>query len=188
MRCISTFLEPINHEMPNYISIVIERESYKVDGNNGIKVFCEQRELKSVDYLDSHPSKGFLYLEFSDLIAQDEQIKGKLKKLDESEIDRKIDKEVRKEYYNKKIHKELVQKLKDSVYLNSVIMPNRIVNIPEIFKTMGHYVVVIAPIEESKRADAARCIDRWRDAIRTSVPKDMYNNVSIITLDQFLSA
>ncbi|MPW44758.1 hypothetical protein [Acinetobacter guerrae] len=188
MRCISTFLEAIDHEMPNYTHIVINRESYKVDGNSGIKVYCSERELKSVDYFDLHPSKGFLYLEFSDLIAQDEQIKEKLKQLDEIQLPKEIDREIRKQFYNKKIHQELVQKLKDSVYLNSMIMPKHIVNIPKIFETIGHYVIVIAPIEESKRADVARCIDRWRDAIRTSMPKDMYDSVSIITLDQFLAA
>ncbi|WP_024433969.1 hypothetical protein [Acinetobacter baumannii] len=188
MRCISTFLEAIDHEMPNYTDIVINRESYKVDGDQGIKVHCSERELKSVDYFDSHPTKGFLYLEFSDLIAQDEQIKDKLKQLDEIQLPKELDKEVRKQFYNKKIHQELVQKLKDSVYLNTMIMPKYVENIPEIFGSIGHFVVVIAPIDESKRADVARCIDRWRDAIRTSVPKDMYDSVSIITLDQFLSA
>jgi hypothetical protein len=188
MRCISTFLETINHEMPNHTNIVIDRESYKVDGEDGIKVHCSDRELKSVDYFDSHPNKGFLYLEFSDLIAQDEQIKEKLKLLDDIKLPKAIDKDIRKEFYTKKIHQELVQKLKDSVYLKSIVMPKYIENIPEDFQTIGHYVVVIAPIEESKRADIARCIDRWRDAIRTSVPKEMYNNVSIIPLDQFIAA
>lgn len=188
MRCISTFLETINHEMPNHTNIRIDRESYKVDGHDGIKVYCNDRELKSVDYFDVHPNKGFLYLEFSDLIAQDEQIKAKIKQLDQCQLPKEIDKDIRKEYYNKRIHQELVQKLKDSVYLKSIVMPLHIENIPQIFNMQGHYVIVIAPIKEEKRADIARCIDRWRDAIRCSVPKEMYNSVSIIPLDQFIAA
>ena len=81
MSCISTFLEPIDHEMPNFCDISTNREAYKVDGTHGIKIHCREQELKSVDYYDDHPEKGFIYLEFSDLIAQDNQIKVKLEKI-----------------------------------------------------------------------------------------------------------
>lgn len=120
MRCISTFLEDIDHEMPNYNTINICRKAYKVDGNVGIKVHCNERELKSVDYYDIHPEKGFLYLEFSDLIAQDVQIEAKLVQIKESNLPKDLNLEIRKSYY-KIIHQELVQKLKDSVYLKEII-------------------------------------------------------------------
>lgn len=182
MSCISTFLEPINHEMPNFCDIAISREAYKVDGEYGIKIHCHEQELKSVDYYDDHPNKGFIYLEFSDLIAQDNQIKAKLEQIQNSNLPKALNKEIRKQYY-KVIHQELVQKIKDSVYLRNLIMPKHIENIPSTFSDLGMYVVVIAPIEVGKKADIARCIDRWKQSILTSIPKDMHNGVFILPLD-----
>lgn len=187
MSCISTFLEPIDHEMPNFCDISTSREAYKVDGKHGIKIYCREQELKSVDYYDDHPEKGFIYLEFSDLIAQDNQIKVKLEKIQNSNLPKELNKEIRKQYY-KLIHQELVQKIKDSVYLRNLIMPNHIENIPSTFSEVGRYVVVIAPIEDGKKADIARCIDRWRQSILASVPKDMHDGVFIFPLDYYISS
>lgn len=184
MSCISTFLEPIDHEMPTCCNIKTNREAYKVDGNHGIKVHCCERELKSVDYFDDHPDKGFIYLEFSDLIAQDNQIKVKLEQIQNSDLPKELNIELRRSFY-KVIHQELVQKIKDSVYLRNLIMPNHVKNIPSTFSEIGKYVVVIAPIEEGKKADIARCIDRWKQSILNSIPKDMHNGVFILPLDVY---
>ncbi|WP_262385361.1 hypothetical protein, partial [Acinetobacter baumannii] len=183
MRCISTFLEKIDHEMPKYNEININRQAYKIDGNSGIKLHCQKGELKSVDYFDNHPVKGFLYLEFSDLIASDEQIAAKINEIEQSNLSRKLTKELRKNYTSS-IQRELVQKIKDTLHLQQ-LMGEYIENIPEFFQTLGKFVIVIAPIEQGKRSDVSRCIDRWRSAILTSMPKGMFNEVIFITLDVF---
>ncbi|WP_436873221.1 hypothetical protein [Acinetobacter haemolyticus] len=187
MHCITTFLEDIDHEMPSYCHMSTNREAYKVDGTRGIKVYCGEQELKSVDYYDDHPEKGFIYLEFSDLIAQDNQIKVKLEKIQESDLPKELNKEIRKQYY-RVIHQELVQKIKDSVYLRNLIMPNHVKNIPDTFTEIGKYVVVIAPIEEGKKADVARCIDRWKQSILNSIPKDMHQGILILPLDIYINS
>lgn len=150
MHCMSMFFEPIDHEMPSFSNISINRQAYKVDGTNGIKVHCKGNELKSVDYFDNHPKHGFLYLEFSDLIAQDSEIKNKLKLIKDSDLPENLNREIRKKYY-KIIHQELVQKIKDSLYLTQEVMDNYITNIPEFVSEKGTYVIVIAPIEDEKK-------------------------------------
>lgn len=187
MSCITTFLEPINHEMPSHSEIITKRDAYKVDGKQGIKVHCREPELKSVDYFDDHPDKGFIFLEFSDLIAQDDQIKVKLEEIQKSNLPKELNVEIRKQFY-KIIHQELVQKIKDSVYLRNLIMPKHVENIPITFNQIGKYVVVIAPIEDGKKADIARCIDRWKQSILNSIPKDMHEGVFILPLDIYANS
>ncbi|WP_151789802.1 hypothetical protein [Acinetobacter nosocomialis] len=183
MRCISTFLEKIDHEMPKYNKINIDRQAYKIDGNSGIKLHCKKGDFKSVDYFDNHPVKGFLYLEFSDLIANDEHIATKIMEIEKSNLPFKLTKEIRKDYLNT-IQRELVRKIKDTLHLQK-LMDEYIENIPEYFNTLGKFVIVIAPIEQGKRSDVSRCIDRWRSAILTSMPKGMFDDVVFITLDVF---
>lgn len=183
MLCISTFLESIDHEMPKFSEINIDRKAYKIDGNQGIKLHCKKGELKSVDYFDNHPVKGFLYLEFSDLMANDEFIAAKLADIEKSNLPFKLTKELR-QHYCSKIQRELVQKLKDTLHLQK-LMNSYLENIPECFQTLGKFVIVIAPIEQGKRTDVIRCIDRWRSAILTSMPKGMFDDVIFITLDVF---
>lgn len=183
MRCINTFLENIDHEMPKYYKINIDRMAFKIDGDHGIKVHCEKRELKSVDYFDNHPKKGFLYLEFSDLIANDEYIANKIESIQMADLPKNLAKEIRKDYYNK-IHRELVHKIKDTLHLKT-LMNSYIENIPEYFSSLGKFVIVIAPIEEGKKADVGRCVDRWKTAIMTSMPKGMFDEVIFIPLDIF---
>ncbi|MBR7716146.1 hypothetical protein [Acinetobacter nosocomialis] len=186
MRCITTFLEDIDHEMPNFLTISVGRQAYKVDGNDGIKVFCSCRELKSVDYFDDHATKGFLYLEFSDLIAQDDQIKAKIEEIKASNLPSSLNLEIRKSYY-KIVHQELVQKIKDSVNIRDNIISSHINNLPKSFSDTGLFVIVIAPIAEGKKADVARCIDRWKNAIRCSVPQGLFHSVAIVPLNEFCS-
>ncbi|MEN3967704.1 hypothetical protein [Acinetobacter sp. BWR-L5] len=183
MRCISTFLESIDHEMPRFNELNVNREAFKIDGNCGIKVHCEKRELKSVDYFDNHPRNGFLYLEFSDLVANDEFIASKIQSIENAELPLKLTKELRKNYCNA-IHRELVQKIKDTLHLKT-LMNTYIENIPDYFQTLGKFVIVIAPVEEGKRADVAICVDRWKTAIMTSMPKGMFGEVMFVTLDDF---
>jgi hypothetical protein len=40
MYCISTFLEPMNHEFDEHPQIIVPRDGYKVDGE-GIKKQCK---------------------------------------------------------------------------------------------------------------------------------------------------
>ena len=85
MYCISTFLEPMNHEFDEHPQIIVPRDGYKVDGE-GIKKQCKLNTLKSVDYYEVHEKRGFLYVEFSDLIKQNAQINEKAKRISESNV------------------------------------------------------------------------------------------------------
>ena len=154
MICITNFLEDINHEMKEYVELVITKKAFKVDGDNGIKTYCENSELKSVDYFDCDSSDSFQYVEFSDLLAQDDQIKQKIQEIKNVKtLPNKLNAEIRKDYF-KIIHQELVQKLKDSKIIRDE-MPVYIENIPENFQLTGRFLVVIAPIKAGKGAETA---------------------------------
>ncbi|AYO54372.1 hypothetical protein [Acinetobacter wuhouensis] len=186
MICITTFLEDIDHEMQDYTTIVISKKAYKVDGDSGIKTKCENSELKSVDYFGCNSPDEFQYVEFSDLLAQDEQIKQKIKDVKKVKIlPSKLNLEIRKDYF-KIIHQELVQKLKDSKIIRDE-MPTYIKNIPENFQSTGKFLIVIAPIKEGKGVEAARVIDYWATSIKQSLPKKWLTGIEFIPLDIFVS-
>lgn len=186
MQDIIKFLEDINHEMPDHQSITIERQAYKVDGEHGIKNACNLSNLKSVDYFENHLKRGLLYLEFSDLIKQDEQIKEKVAQIRESNLPKKLNAEIRKHYY-KVIHKELVDKFKDSLQITTK-MVNFLENIPECFLKNGDYVIIIPPIDfndKSKAEDIVRFLDVLKSNIRSSLNNQFFNDVKIVPLDVF---
>ncbi len=52
--------------------------------------------MKSVDYYEDHQNKGFLVVEFSDLIKQDQQIALKVQELLDSNLDKRLKTEIEK--------------------------------------------------------------------------------------------
>lgn len=186
MICITTFLENIDHEMQDYTAIVINKKAFKVDGDNGIKTKCENNELKSVDYFGCNSPEEFQYVEFSDILAQDEQIKQKVMDVKKVKtLPNKLNVEIRKDYF-RIIHQELVQKLKDSKMIRDE-MPSYIENIPENFKSTGKFLIVIAPIKEGKGVEASRMIDYWVSSIKQSLPKKWLTGIEFIPLDAFVT-
>ena len=182
MICISCFYEDINHEMGIHNNLVVERKAFKVDGNNGIKITCKSSELKSVDYFDCDENKGFQYIEFSNLLAHDDQIKAKINELKNcKELPKKLNAQIRKDFA-KEIHRELVQKFKDSMNIKDE-MPKYIENIPVGFSSVGRFVIVVAPIQEGRRSEVARLIDYWKDSIRKGLPSKFLTEIVILPLD-----
>ena len=185
MICITNFLEDINHEMKEYIGIIINKKAFKVDGNHGIKNCCESNELKSVDYFDCNSPDSFQYVEFSDLLAHDDQVKQKIQEVKKiKELPKKINAEIREDYA-KIIHKELVQKLKDSKSIRND-MPNYIKNIPDHFELSERFLIVIAPIKSGKGLEAARLVNYWKSSIKQSLPKKWLKDVEFVPLDIFV--
>lgn len=186
MICITTFFEDIDHEMKEHIGLVINKKAFKVDGDNGIKTYCENCELKSVDYFHYDSPEDFQYVEFSDLLAQDDQIKQKIQDVKKVKtLSNKLNIEIRKDYF-KIIHQELVQKFKDSKIIRDE-MPTYIGNIPENFQLTGKFLIVIAPIKAGKGTEASRIIDYWRSSIKQSLPKKWLTGIEFIPLDVFIN-
>ncbi|WP_394167508.1 hypothetical protein [Photobacterium piscicola] len=188
MNCISNFLEVMDHEFPNNMETTVPYTGYKVDGN-GIKKHCLLNTLKSVDYYSLHPKHGFLYVEFSDLIRQDEEIKNKAERISNSNLSSHDKRNLKKECF-KIINKELVLKYKDS-FLIKQIMVNKLNNIPAFFEGESMYVIVVAPIEkdlsQDKKIEIIKFIDTLKDKISASLPKDLFTQVKVITLDRFIA-
>lgn len=185
-KCISSFLERMNHEIKN-TDIVLDYQGYKIDGDNGIKVFCKARDMKSADYLQCLTDKGFLVVEFSDLWRQNLQIKEDVKKVTASNLDPSLKRDIKKRYLTD-INKELVTKYKDTISLLKVIN-EELKNIPEIFTKIPIYLIVVAPIDptldKAKQIEIVKFIDMLQNKVSSAIPSQLYSRVDIITLEQF---
>ncbi len=186
--CIYDFLEEMQHEFPEHNGIEVNRAGFKVDGQ-GIKYHCKLNTLKSVDYFEVNDKHGFVLVEFSDLLRQNEQIEKTIKDIKESNITPcQRTKLIREQY--KKINQELVSKYKDSITLNK-LMHSSVENIPPELNSVGKYVVVVTPqdksLPNSTQMDIHRFLDTLKDKIRNSIPKELYTSVVVLHLDTFCS-
>ncbi|EEZ81273.1 hypothetical protein VMC_38530 [Vibrio alginolyticus 40B] len=183
--CISTFSELMDHEFVD-CNLKLDIQGYKVDGNNGVKKHCNCNTLKSVDYFRDCNRRGFLMIEFSDLVQQDHQITEKIQKITDSNLAPSLKKEIKKQYY-KAIHQELVGKCKDShsiVQVASTLLNN----VPSNFSNTPKYVVVVAPIsdlDEGKKTDVIRLIDTIKTKLSQALPKHLYSTVHVLPLEKF---
>lgn len=184
--CISTFSELMDHEFPNS-EIVISLDGYKVDGNSGLKRHCNCNSLKSVDYFRDCSQRGFLMIEFSDLVKQDAQIAEKIQQINGCNLNRTLKRELKKQYY-KEIHQELVNKCKDSHSIVNVA--NDVLdNIPESFSNIPKYIVVVAPLsdlDESRQTDVMRLIDTIKTKLSQALPQHLYTTVHVLPLERFI--
>lgn len=189
MQCISIFLEKFNHEFTDVEAINHDRKAYKIDGENGIKKYCKLQELKSVDYYEDHCKHGFLIIEFSDLIKQNEGLNLKISALKNSNVDKKEKTLLLKTYFNT-INRELVDKFKDTQIITSKIGVH-LENIPASFNNTAEYIIVVAPlsttIEKGKRIEILRFLDTLKDKVSQALPKQLYSRVKIIPLNTFLN-
>lgn len=189
MQCISIFLEQFNHEFPDVEAIYNERKAYRIDGENGIKKHCQLQGLKSVDYYEDHSRHGFLMVEFSDLIKQNEGLNLKISALRKSDIDKKEKNLLLKTYFNT-INRELVDKFKDTQLITSKISVH-LKNIPAAFSNTAEFIIVVAPlsntIDKGKRIEILKFLDTLKDKVSQALPKQLYSRVKIMPLNSFLN-
>lgn len=182
--CISNFYEQMDHEFPECLSISVSKEGYKVDGD-GIKKHCKLN-LKSVDYYYFDEKKGFMFVEFSDLLKQDKDINTAIQRITESDLVPRDKKTLRK-YYYKLMNKELVDKYKDSFLIKN-LMRASVENIPPFFDDNSFYCVIVAPIkhlEKHEQIEIAKFITTLQAKLSNSLPKGLFTNVKVIPLDHF---
>ncbi|ELK2279567.1 hypothetical protein RUZ38_004363 [Vibrio vulnificus] len=186
--CISEFFEVMDHEFPE-IETSLELQGYKVDGNNGIKKHCKFNDLKSVDYLSVHDTKGFLLVEFSDLWKQNITIQEQALRIKQSNLPKSDKQALRRELF-KAINKELCTKFKDSLTILQAMQVD-VKNIPtEFYNERPKYIIVVAPINEQdtleKKQEILRFLDILKDKVAQSIPAPLFNRVSIIPLQSFV--
>lgn len=183
----STFAEPMDHEFTNSEQ-QITKVGYKVDGQ-GIKVHCACQTLKSVDYF--HEEHGDVTLiEFSDLLAQKNQIMSRIEKLKQSGMEKGEVVRFVKELH-KTIPNEMRKKYIDSLHILRC-MNAALINIPEwaANREKGKYVIVVAPLTElappDQRADLVRLLDTLQSQLTLSIPEPLYSGVNVMPLDRFV--
>ncbi|MCK0911587.1 hypothetical protein [Acinetobacter pittii] len=183
--CISTFEEVMNHEFPHHTSISVPKQGYKVDGK-GIKDHCKLNKLKSVDYYHFDSKRGFFFIEFSDLLRQDIDIKTAIERITNSNLIPRDKKTLRK-YYYKLMNKELVSKYNDS-FIIKTMMVNYINNIPSFFEQNSSYCIVVTPIdhlETHEQIEIAKFLTTLEAKIMNSLPTGLFTDVKVIPLNRF---
>lgn len=183
---IEQFYELMDHEFAN-IQIRHDKSGYRVD-RNGIKLHCKYANLKSVDYFHEINQK-INFVEFSDLARQHSVIMDKIVQFKNCNLPKcEITKNIRR------LHKEIGSELKTK-YLDSITIARKIpqvfVNAPEwLSQGASRYVVVVAPIseaiEESKREDVARVLEKLKDDLTCSIPDDLLLSIKIVSVENFL--
>ncbi|MER0303451.1 hypothetical protein ABRZ88_02450 [Vibrio vulnificus] len=186
-RCISTFLENMDHEFSE-IDTPLTMQGFKVDGDFGIKPFCELRELKSVDYFFLSSTSNFIFYEFSDLPMQRmklDKISRNITRDKDNLITKKELAEVRKNI-RAEIQKELVKKFNDTCLINTR-MRDSLTNIPPEFNQLPNYAVVVPPLNlearDSVTIDTVRFLDVLKGTLRNSIPKAICGNVKVVPLN-----
>lgn len=182
--CISNFFEEMDHEFPHHNSTMVNRQGYKVDGQ-GIKKHCKLN-LKSVDYYHFDSVRGFMFVEFSDILRQDQDIKGAIQRITESDLVPRDKKTLRK-YYYKLINRELVDKYKDSFLIKNIIKGS-LANIPKYFDENSFYCVVVAPIdhlEKHEQIEVAKFLTTLQAKIANSLPIGLFTDIKVVPLNRF---
>lgn len=185
IACISNFEEVMNHEFPHHTSIIVPKQGYKVDGK-GIKNHCKLNNLKSVDYYHFDSKRGFFFIEFSDLLRQDVDIKTAVERITRSNLVPRDKKTLRK-YYYKLMNKELVSKYNDS-FIIKTLMINHINNIPSFFSENSSYCIVVSPIdhlENHKQIEIYKFLTTLEAKIMNSLPIGLFTDVKVIPLNRF---
>ncbi|WP_108700795.1 hypothetical protein [Phytobacter sp. SCO41] len=182
---IDAYFEPMDHEFGD-IDIKPNKQGYRVD-KNGIKLSCCYPNLKSVDYF--HGDENILYLvEFSDLARQHLCIMERVRNLKECNLNKND-----RTRAIRKLHREIGHELKQK-YLESLIILRKI---PRIFKNVpewlivekGKFIIVVAPssidLEEDKKEDIARILEKLKDDLTCSIPDDIFEGVKIVQVNSF---
>lgn len=184
MESINKFLEAMDHEFPLHQEISILKEGFKIDGKAGIKVFCKLHELKSVDYFHECNIDGLLYVEFSDLFRQSNQLKEQETEIKGSNLDKSYKKQLLKDLH-KKINSELLSKFKDSLHIMRKAKIS-LKDIPASFNSdIGQYVIIVAPLTAHNKHEMCRLMDQWKSNITSALPNELFTRVKFIPLEKF---
>ncbi|MBB1411159.1 hypothetical protein [Pseudoalteromonas sp. SG44-17] len=185
MESINKFLEAMDHEFPEHSKIKIPKSGFKVDGEIGIKVYCKLHELKSVDYFHECDNEGLLYIEFSDLFRQSNQLKKQETEIKGSDLDKSYKRRLLKELH-KTINSELLSKYKDSLHIMNSVR-DKLSDIPASFAVeAGQYVIIVAPLNKNNKVEMSRLMDQWKNNIMSALPNDFFTRVKILPLENFI--
>lgn len=185
-RDISEFLQHLDHEFKD-VAVKLNQQGYKIDGNQGIKVHCNMRNFKSADYfyLDCQDSK-LIILEFSDLYAQRQQIDAQIAALKTSDLDKSTRRTLIKQQHTV-IHKELVDKFKDTLHILSQLN-DYFDNIPQtIGEKPQRFLIVVPPFTHYLNiddVDMVRILDALQDKVKQALQGPYLPKVKILPLDR----
>ncbi len=177
----------MNHEFSNVHLSLITR-GYKIDGY-GIKDYCDLNNFKSVDYFYTE-DKGYCLVEFSDLYRQQNDIANIIEQTRNSDLDKKIKRNIIKQQH-KKIHRELVEKFKDTCYIQKEF-DKYILKVPKELKVCGQeYIIVISPLSpilsDERKTDLIRYMDDIKDKVANSIPDCIFGGVKLVSINTFIS-
>lgn len=193
--CISTFLENMDHEFPDYQETV-PFNGYKVDGNAGIKVHCQLRQLKSVDYFYDQQSR-LLFIEFSDLSRHRDSVEERKEEVSGAKpLTPHTKKQILKNI-GCEIHKELRTKYTDSLSILGKV-GRHTNNMPIAFECSDNEIkfhIVVPPLPnvnegKDKVIDLIRFYDNLKDKVKAAIPAQMLSDVIIYPvskIETFLS-
>ncbi|MDK9683996.1 hypothetical protein [Pseudoalteromonas shioyasakiensis] len=186
MKSINIFAEIMDHEFPEHNDIKIQKTGFKVDGDVGIKVYCKLNQLKSVDYFHDCNKDGLVYIEFSDLFRQSNQLKNEETKLKGSNLDKEHKRKLLTELH-KKINSELQTKFKDSLHIMRSTIET-FTDIPDSFKeNSGQYVIIVAPLNGESKVEMAKLMDQWKNNITSALPRNLFTRIKILPLENFIN-
>lgn len=185
MRSINDFCEPLDHEFDE-LNLVLKAHGAKLDGEDGLKLYCKLNKFKSVDYLFSGKS-GYYFLEFSDIAKQKDDLIlradliKKIKDLPSKEKRRLV------KSFHKTINEEVVSKYKDTCHI-FIHAKQHVCNVPETVDTGCHLFIVFSPLDDrfaDNKTEIIRFLDNMKDKITQAIPDPIFKQVSVLSIDQF---
>jgi hypothetical protein len=186
MQSLNDFIELMDHEFED-VKIKLTKEGIKLDGNtNSLKNHCKLNAYKSVDYI-YFKDNTYPLIEFSDIGRQQNKILEEIDKIKKSDLDTNLRSKIIREFH-KKVHKELVEKYKDTLSIISRI-DTHVSEIPTNLKKQSYiYNIVVPPLHNEicdKKLEVARFLDDLESKITLAIPDEIYEKVQIILIDIF---
>lgn len=192
------FLKNMAPEMVG-IADELQRKGYKIDGHDGIKIYCGLNTLNSADYIDTNHDLHDI-VEFTDLIAQykmakiDAEILSNEAELSKKNPDWRIQRKILSNQCNEikaKVHRELVEKFIKSWTIVE-IAKLKIKAPPENIKKTPRAIVVIATEDTHEHKlepiELARLLSKINDVLTTNLPEDLYSDHIVCDIHKFTAA
>lgn len=183
---LSDHLEVMHHEISGN-NTALDREGYRVDGNNGIKVAVGLQIRKSVDYY-CIMAKECSFIEFTDLARGQEDLLGintTIDEIDNSFHRNKLRKLVRQDEW-----RGLIEKFKDSKDIFAQI-PRFYNDIPTPFldSSAKVFYIVHAPIsdelDDSEKAEIARFLLTLKAFVSQQLEDNICKRVKLTLVAKF---
>ena len=183
---LSNHLEVMNHEICDY-DTEFEHEGYRVDGDNGIKIFVGLPNRKSVDYYWIKDGCCH-FIEFSDLARGQEDLIGI------NEVVNQCENSLHRNKLSKLLRQDewrcLAEKFKDSKDIFEKI-PEFYTAVPAPFLDYSAkiFYIVHAPIndqlEESEKVEIARFLITLKALVSKQLEEKVGIRVNLIYIDKF---